>query len=257
MQLVAKTRLMKLQETCLAEICNTLGLSEDEAYHALQYLHPVMSIPPPKDALAYTTELYDESFSEFFTAYFPSAQLEQPAHSNSSNPKTLLASRPEPCEDGKVRKDLSFPQRRDATEDSAIPLIHAIPIRRRKRGHLPLAHFDRLHDKYYQAGRTLKYSAEARFLSTYPPTSSEHRPLADPPLVNSLYHKHSGLIARLELVDALVCFAYSTWTRDYSRKTCSKETWKTMTNFLSFCKRRWLAQENTMDDAEKTFIGLM
>ncbi|KAJ3574523.1 hypothetical protein NP233_g1695 [Leucocoprinus birnbaumii] len=45
--------------------------------------------------------------------------------------------------------------------------------------------------------------------------------------------------------------------RDYVRKTCTKETWTTITAFLSWCKSKWLAQENAIDEAEKTFIGLI
>jgi len=120
-----------------------------------------------------------------------------------------------------------------------------------------MSHFDELHDKYHNAGRTLKYSGDTRFWSTYPPTHKEYRPLADPPPPNSLYHKYGGLIARIELLDALVCFAYALWTKDYSRKTCNKDTWTTIAAFLSWCKSKWLAQENAIDEAEKTFIGLM
>lgn len=184
-----------------------------------------------------------------------SVPSQPPTHFRSSNTTPITSSRSEPCEDGEVREDLPPPPRGSAA-DCALPLPNAVPVRRPKRGRPPLQYFDRLHDKYYQAGRLLKYSGDARFWSTYPPTHKEYRPLVDPPPVNSLYHKHGGIIARLELVDALVCFTYSIWTRDYCRKTCTKETWTTIAAFLTWCKSKWLAQD-AINEAEKAFIGLM
>jgi hypothetical protein len=113
-----------------------------------------------------------------------------------------------------------------------------------------------LHDKYHSAGRMLKYSGDARFWSTYPTSHKEYRPLPDPPLPGSPYHKHGGLVARLELVDALVCFTYSLWSRDYSRNSCNNETWSTIEAFLGWCRDKWQAEEGT-NDAEKAFLGLM
>jgi hypothetical protein len=80
--------------------------------------------------------------------------------------------------------------------------------------------------------------------------------LANPPPPNSPYYKHGGLIARLELLDALVCFTYSIWNRDYCRRYCSRETWYTIEAFLVWCKQKWQAEEGT-PDAEKAFLGLM
>lgn len=102
----------------------------------------------------------------------------------------------------------------------------------------------------------LKYSGDARFWSTYSPSHKEYRPLQEPPPLNSSYHKHGGLIARLELVDALVCFTYSIWARDYSRKACNKDTWTTIEAFLTWCKSKWHA-EDAINDAEKAFLGLI
>ncbi|KAJ6594028.1 hypothetical protein B0H19DRAFT_920888 [Mycena capillaripes] len=102
----------------------------------------------------------------------------------------------------------------------------------------------------------LKYSGDARFWSTYPPSHKEYRALANPPPPNSPYYKHGGLIARLELLDALVCFTYSIWNRDYCRRYCSRETWYTIEAFLVWCKQKWQAEEGT-PDAEKAFLGLI
>ncbi|EGO00043.1 hypothetical protein SERLA73DRAFT_106988 [Serpula lacrymans var. lacrymans S7.3] len=102
----------------------------------------------------------------------------------------------------------------------------------------------------------LKYSGDARFWSTYPATHKEYRPLANPPPPNSPYHKYGGLIARLELADALVCFTYSIWSRDYSRRSCFRETWATIEAFLGWCKHKWMA-EDTIGDREKALLGLI
>lgn len=154
-----------------------------------------------------------------------------------------------------MREDIAAP-----VQDSSIPAPLQpnidVPIRRPKRGKLGIRHYDALHDIYHNQGRMLKYSGDARFWSTYPPTHREYRPLADPPPPNSPYHKHGGLIARLELIDALVCFTYSIWNRDYGRRSCNKETWATIEAFLGWCKAKWTAEES-INDAERAFIGLM
>lgn len=131
-----------------------------------------------------------------------------------------------------------------------------VPIRRPKKGKLPQAYFDALHDKYHRAGRVLKYSGDARWWSTYSPTHREYRPLPNPPPPSSSYHKHGGLIARLELLDALICFTYSIWTKEFHRRHCNTETWSTIEAFLVWCKQKWQTEEGT-SDAERAFLGLM
>ena len=171
--------------------------------------------------------------------------------------------RNEPCEDGEVREEpVAASSSRmppapapPAAAPVALPTT-AVPIRRPKRGKPTHRYFDSLHDKYHNHGRMLKYSGDARFWSTYPSTHKEYRPLLDPPPPNSSYHIHGGLIARLELVDALVCFTYSIWNKDYSRRSCNRDTWGTIEAFLGWCKQKWQAEEG-MIDAEKAFIGLM
>ncbi|KAJ7178404.1 hypothetical protein C8R43DRAFT_457198 [Mycena crocata] len=136
------------------------------------------------------------------------------------------------------------------------PVASAVPVRRPKAGKISFRQCETLHTKYHNAGRMLKYSGDARFWSTYPPSHKEYRALADPPPPNSPYYKHGGLIARLELVDALVCFTYSIWNRDYCRRSCGRETWYTIEAFLVWCKQKWQAEEGTTD-AEKAFLGLI
>ena len=60
----------------------------------------------------------------------------------------------------------------------------------------------------------------------------------------------------MELVDALVCFTYSIWNRDYARRSCNKDTWKTIEAFLVWCKQKWTTEEG-ISDAERAFLGLM
>ncbi|KAF5317222.1 hypothetical protein D9611_003941 [Ephemerocybe angulata] len=181
-----------------------------------------------------------------------SASSSQPA--SASKPPPASASRTEP-EEGEVREESSTSAQAPSIPAPAKANLD-VPIRRPKRGRQSLRHFDVLHDTYHAQGRMLKYSGDARFWSTYPPTHREYRPLADPPSPNSSYHKYGGLIARLELVDALISFAYSIWSKEYPRRQCIKETWSTIEAFLGWCKKKWQAEEG-IDDAEKAFVGLI
>lgn len=190
--------------------------------------------------------------------------LPPPPHLRPSNLSPLpYNARNEPCEDGEVREEpvvasssrLPLPPPPPTSAPVALSTT-AVPIRRPKRGKPTHRYFDSLHDKYHNHGRMLKYSGDARFWSTYPSTHREYRPLLDPPPPNSPYHIHGGLIARLELVDALVCFTYSIWNKDYSRRSCNRDTWGTIEAFLGWCKQKWQAEEG-MIDAEKAFIGLI
>jgi hypothetical protein len=62
----------------------------------------------------------------------------------------------------------------------------------------------------------------------------------------------------LELLDALVCFTYSIWNRDYGRRFCNRETWATIEAFLLWCKQKWKDEEKGgSSDAEKAFLSLI
>ncbi|RDB25206.1 hypothetical protein Hypma_007782 [Hypsizygus marmoreus] len=197
----------------------------------------------------------------------PSHQHRQPASSSQLHPPNLRPpthtplhiSRAEPCEDGEVREEppVASSSRLPAQAPPATIAPNNVPVRRPKRGKTDYRHHDALHDKYHNAGRQLKYSGDARFWSTYPATHKEYRPLLDPPLPNSSYHIHGGLIARLELVDALVCFTFALWNKDYGRKNCNRYSWCTIEAFLGWCKGKWQAEEEGMIEAEKAFIGLI
>ncbi|KAI0051798.1 hypothetical protein FA95DRAFT_1484601, partial [Auriscalpium vulgare] len=103
----------------------------------------------------------------------------------------------------------------------------------------------------------LKYSGTARYWSSYPPLHKEFIPLKNPPPSNSVYYKNASLIARLELVDALVCFTYSLWTSDYSRSNCHPSSWGTVTGFLNWTKGKWNAEMSAGGEREKAFLGII
>ena len=217
------------------------------------------ALPPPKRKHDPTQDF--ESTKRQRIANLPDAPSQHPHHYHhpqppslhrSSNQPTNFNLRSEPSEDGEVREDLgSIPPR---TAGSSA-LSSFVPVRRPRRGKAQLDP-DAIHQKYHLAGRLLKFSGDARFWSTYPSSHKEYRPLSHPPPPNSQYHKFGALIARLELVDALVCFTYSLWIRDYARKACYRETWVTIEAFLSWCKNKWTT-EDTFGEREKALLGLM
>ncbi|KIK94982.1 hypothetical protein PAXRUDRAFT_141717 [Paxillus rubicundulus Ve08.2h10] len=171
-----------------------------------------------------------------------------------SNQPSNFNLRSEPSEDGEVREEMASITSR-APALSVLPSF--VPVRRPRRGKiLSSQDFDAIHHKYHLAGRLLKFSGDARFWSTYPASHKEYRPLSHPPPPNSKYHKYGAIIARLELVDALVCFAYSLWVKDYSKKACFRETWVTIEAFLGWCKNKWTT-EDTFGEREKALLGLI
>jgi hypothetical protein len=167
-----------------------------------------------------------------------------------------LPTRSEP-EEGELRDDPAPP-----TSSSRLPpfppsSLHSLPIQRpRKNLQRGDPIFNELHDRYHHYGRMLKYSGDARHWSTFSPQHKEYRPLPNPPPPNSPYHKHGALIARLELLDALICFTYSIWITDYSKDACITGSWQTAEAFLNWTRNKWTA-ENASSEREKAFLGLM
>lgn len=167
--------------------------------------------------------------------------------------------RSELAEDGEVAEEpslISHPRATPIHPSSDPPATTFVPIRRPKRGQANIQLIPSLHEKYHQAGRKLKYSGDARFWSTYPPSHKEYRPIANAPPPNSMYHIHGGIVAKLELMEALVMFVYSTWCKEYGPRGCTPETWLTMEAFIRWCKTKWTPEEGS-SDAEKAFYGLM
>ncbi|EIW82904.1 hypothetical protein CONPUDRAFT_136120 [Coniophora puteana RWD-64-598 SS2] len=180
------------------------------------------------------------------------AQQPSPSARRPANAAQSLNSRLEPSEDGEVREDVdSFPLNAQVSLEP-----NAVPVRRPRRGRPTVRTFDELHDKYHQYGRKLKYSGDARLWSAYPPTHKEYRPLANPPPPGSSYYQNSGLIARLELLDALLCFTYAMWMKDFIRQSCFHETWSTIDAFLGWCMAKWETAD-VHGEQEKALLGLI
>ncbi|KAJ4483281.1 hypothetical protein J3R30DRAFT_3698060 [Lentinula aciculospora] len=184
-------------------------------------------------------------------------------HRGSHPSPTHYLPRSELAEDGEVAEEPSLvshpvPSRPTASHPPSDTLASSfVPIRRPKRGHQAnVQRIPTLHEKYHQAGRKLKYSGDARFWSTYPPSHKEYRPIPNAPPPNSLYHIHGGMVAKLELMEALVMFVYSLWCKEYGRPSIYAESWLTTEGFLKWCKTKWKPEEGS-SDAEKAFYGLM
>jgi hypothetical protein len=64
------------------------------------------------------------------------------------------------------------------------------------------------------------------------------------------------LIARLELLDALLSFNYALWNKDHKNRNCYYFSWKTGEGFLKWCKAKWMGA-HIHSEAEKAFVGLM
>ncbi|KAI0344715.1 hypothetical protein BDW22DRAFT_1081793 [Trametopsis cervina] len=179
----------------------------------------------------------------------PRTTTEPETHRHQSSSQPVAGPSNHAPEDGELREDI--PVTRHALD------ISNVPIRRPRRGtKLPPLYFDELYDKYHGYGRMLKYSGDVRLLSTHPSGNAAFRPLLDPPPPQSSYHKYGNLIARLELIDALVNFAYSIWAKDYSRSKCSRGNWASIEGFLAHCKRKWQIEDGA-DEREKALMGLI
>ncbi|KAJ7072212.1 hypothetical protein C8F01DRAFT_1205826 [Mycena amicta] len=204
----------------------------------------------------------DSSESRGRFAPLPPTLPPSPPASRSTSPAPTSKRKAAPAPPKPNKRPRTEPDR--PAEDGELPdepqplslVPSTVPVKRPRLGKINTRQCDALHDKYHAAGRLLKYSGDARFWSTYPPSHKEYRPLPNPPSPNSPYYKYGGLIARLELLDALVCFTYSIWNREYCRRSCNRETWRTIEGFLVWCKQKWGAEEGTTDP-EKAFLGLI
>ncbi|KAH8108097.1 hypothetical protein BXZ70DRAFT_36400 [Cristinia sonorae] len=180
----------------------------------------------------------------------PEPQPDSSSHSRPPAPNL----RSDPSEDGELREEPTT-----VVRDPIAVLENNVPVRRPRRGRAPPSHtyHDQLHDKYHALGRLLKYSGDTRLWSTYPPRDPGYRPLLNPPHPESPYHKFGNIIGRLELIDALICFAYSLWNKDYGRRCCHGPSWGTIESFLSYSKHKWEQVQDSADEREKAFIGLI
>lgn len=187
----------------------------------------------------------------------PTSDSEKLKRPRTLPPRPLKA---EPTEDGELQEDHPTPSPAESIQPPIAAAQSAssatVPVRRPRRGRGDAVRAIETKEKYHADGKILKYSGDARFWSTYPPNHRHHRPLANPPPVGSPYHKNGNLIARLELVDALVLFAYSIWSNEYFHNDCVADTWGNISEFLAWCKAKW-SSEDTQGEQEKAFLGLV
>ncbi|KIK67289.1 hypothetical protein GYMLUDRAFT_69478 [Collybiopsis luxurians FD-317 M1] len=218
-------------------------------------------VPPPPAPVQQSGKRKSEPGPDTDRTKRPRTDSSASAHRVSFAASTHYLPRSELAEDGEVSEEpVAHPGPSRATSMHTYPDSSPstfMPIRRPKRGHQLNAHnIPALHDKYHQGGRKLKYSGDARFWSTYPTSHKEYRPIPNPPPTNSPYHTHGGMIAKLELMEALVMFVYAAWCREYGRGVVISETWLTMQAFIRWCRTKWKPEESS-SDAEKAFHGLI
>lgn len=131
-----------------------------------------------------------------------------------------------------------------------------MPVRRPRRGeNITNSEWDAVYNKCFDKARMLRFSALSRVAAAHPSTSKEYKPLRNPPNASSSYAKHSLLMARLELIDSLLHFVYGLWCKDYSVRSCSRASWRTVNDFLQPTKKKLIAESH--DEREKAFIGLL
>ncbi|KAA1472855.1 hypothetical protein DENSPDRAFT_881576 [Dentipellis sp. KUC8613] len=170
-----------------------------------------------------------------------------PSQSVNSN----SAPRSDPCEEGELRDDPT-----PSKPHALLPATPSLPIQRpRKNLSKSDPVFEAIHDRYHNYGRMLKYSGDTRFWSTYSPSHKEYKPLIHPPPVSSPYHKHGALMARLELLDALICFTYAIWSKDFRLGACLS-AWPSTQAYLNWTKMKWAA-ESSAGEREKALLGLI
>ncbi|EIN11563.1 hypothetical protein PUNSTDRAFT_141891 [Punctularia strigosozonata HHB-11173 SS5] len=191
------------------------------------------------------------------------APTDRPRQSQPQHRPTNL--RTDSAEDGEVRDDAPRPSTTTAATTTATaaaaisspPSTNALaPIRRPRRGKFDKARVDTMYQNLYGAARLLKYSSEARLHSTYPVSAPEHKPLPNPPPPDSTYHQHGGMIARLEGLDALICFTYASWARDMLRKGCDRKAWEGVLGLMGWWTSRW-APSDSVGERERALLGVI
>jgi hypothetical protein len=129
-----------------------------------------------------------------------------------------------------------------------------MPIRRPRRGRLELKEWEERNARSVLMGKNLKYSGEYRYKSSFSPSHKEYKALPNPPAPGSNYHRYAGEIARLELVDSLMCLAYGLWCTEMRQGSCKPINWESAGALIAYVKNKWSHHDS---DAEKAFVGLM
>ncbi|TFY52766.1 hypothetical protein EVJ58_g9825 [Rhodofomes roseus] len=88
-----------------------------------------------------------------------------------------------------------------------------------------------------------------------PPGYWEDMALPDPPPAGTAYHKFGHLMARLEYVDALLCFTYALWCIDIGNNACFRQNWPLVLKFVEQAKTQWRCDDG--EDWERAFHGLI
>jgi hypothetical protein len=125
-----------------------------------------------------------------------------------------------------------------------------VPVRRLRLQQRPgRVEMDNRHHRFYNEARALKYSGTSRLSSTYPRNHKHHISLPTPPPEGSPYYTHAVVLARLELVDAMISFCYAMWCRSSPtnpNRPCFD--WCQLNDYM-----QWL--KSTVADHEADFVG--
>ncbi|KZT67180.1 hypothetical protein DAEQUDRAFT_406548 [Daedalea quercina L-15889] len=178
----------------------------------------------------------------------PPVPLFPQSRSGTQAPASSATTPSDATEDGEVREGLPIYR-------NSIAVVSNVPVRRPRRRTVPQSYWEEMYSKYQAEGARLKYSAKARIDSTYPSTDSRFRSLSNPPPAGTAYHKFGHLMARLEYVDALLCFTYALWCSDMANNACYRQNWPLVLKLVEQVKAQWRGDDG--EDWEKAFHGLI
>lgn len=170
------------------------------------------------------------------------------SRSGTQGPASAATTPSDPSEDGEAREGLPIYR-------NSIAVVSNVPVRRPRRRIVPTHYWEEMYTKYQAEGVRLKYSAKARIDSTYPSTDSRFRALSNPPPAGTAYHKFGHLMARLEYLDALLCFTYALWCIDMANTACFRQNWPLVLKLVEQVKAQWRNDDG--EDWERAFHGVM
>ena len=170
------------------------------------------------------------------------------SRSGTQAPASAATTQSDASEDGEVREGLPIYR-------NSIAVVSNVPVRRPRRRIVSTEYWGQMYTKYQAEGVRLKYSAKARIDSTYPSTDSRFRALSNPPPAGTAYHKFGHLMARLEYLDALLCFTYALWCIDMANTACYRQNWPLVLKLVEQVKAQWRNDDG--EDWERAFHGVM
>ncbi|KAH9924876.1 uncharacterized protein B0H18DRAFT_877548 [Fomitopsis serialis] len=178
----------------------------------------------------------------------PPVPLFPQSRSGTQAPASSASTPSDSPEDGEVREGLPIYR-------NSIAVVSNVPVRRPRRRQVAQSYWEDMYAKYQAEGVRLKYSAKARIDSTYPSTDPRFRALPNPPPAGTAYHKFGHLMARLECVDALLCFTYALWCLDVGNNACFRKNWPLVFKLVEHAKTQWRCDDG--EDWERAFHGLI